>query len=166
MEKLIKEIFLLYNKDVYMYLYSLTHDAHLSEDLTGEVFLELLKSISSFRQDSDVKTFLFSIARHRWYNYLRKNKKNADTELLSELIESSNNLESDIFYSELKTRILDILKEEKERDKDVVILRLQGFSFHEIGARLSLSESSARVIFFRLKNKLKEILKKEGYYGV
>lgn len=165
MEKLIKEIFMLYNRDVYLYLYSLTHDSHLSEDLTAEVFLELLKSAGSFRRDSDVKTFLFSIARHRWCNYLRKNKRKAEAELLSEFIESGENLENHMLYKELEAKISDILKREKERDRNVAILRLNGFSFHEIAIKLSISESSARVIFFRVKNRIKENLEKEGYYG-
>ena len=166
MENLIREIFTIYHKDVYLYLYSLTHDAHLSEDLTGEVFLELLKAVKSFRQECDVKTFLFSIARHRWFNYLRKNKKYADHELLSEFTESRDNIEEDIFYKELKDRLESILSQEKERDREVVNLRIERLSFHEIGTKVGISENSARVIFFRLKNKIKEILQKEGYYGI
>ena len=59
-----------------------------------------------------------------------------------------------------------ILSKEKERDREVVNLRIEGLSFHEIGTKVGISENSARVIFFRLKNKIKEILQKEGYYGI
>ena len=45
----------------------------------------------------------------------------------------------------------------------IVLMRIDGYSFHEIGKKLLISESSARVIDFRTKKKLKEILLKEGY---
>ena len=68
------ELFSVYYKDIYRYLYSLCRDVSLSEDLTSEVFLEVVKSIGGFRAESDVKTWLFSIARYRWLKYLRDRK--------------------------------------------------------------------------------------------
>ena len=84
MQTLLKELFSTYYKDVYTYLYSLSHDASLSEDLTSEVFLEVVKSIATFRGESDIKTWLFSIARHKWFAYLRQKKRQIKPELLSE----------------------------------------------------------------------------------
>ena len=72
MRRLLEELFRTYHNDVYRYLYSLSHDASLSEDLASEVFLKVVKSIGTFRGESDIKTWLFSIARHEWYDYLRK----------------------------------------------------------------------------------------------
>ena len=37
------ELFSVYYKDIYRYLYSLCRDVSLSEDLTSEVFLEVVK---------------------------------------------------------------------------------------------------------------------------
>ena len=41
-QRLLEKLFHTYYKDIYRYLYSLTHDASLSEDLTSEVFLEVM----------------------------------------------------------------------------------------------------------------------------
>lgn len=41
-------------------------------------------------------------------------------------------------------------------------MRIEGFSFYEIGLQYNISESSARVIDFRAKSKIRTILKKEG----
>ena len=66
MKRLLEELFAQYYKPVYSYLYSLSRNAALAEDLASEVFLETVKSIGSFRGESDIKTWLFSIAgRHR-----------------------------------------------------------------------------------------------------
>ena len=42
-------------------------------------------------------------------------------------------------------------------------MRLEGYSFYEIGLKYNISESSARVIDFRAKSKIRNILKKEGF---
>ena len=83
MQKLPEELFSLYYRDVYSYLYGMSSDASLSEDLASEVFLEAVRSVSSFRGESGIRTWLFSIARHRWSAYLRKKKRTPQTAVFS-----------------------------------------------------------------------------------
>lgn len=162
------ELFSAYYKDVYRYLYSLCRDASLSEDLTSDVFLEVVKSISSFRAESDVKTWLFSIARHRWYKYLRKKKRTVQASELYELTEleqpSGGSAENAFLDRELVKRVYAIINEEKERPRSVALMRIEGYSFYEIGKSLGISENSARVMFFRTKEKILKKLKEEGFY--
>lgn len=169
MRKLLEELFATYHRDVYNYLYSLSHDAILSEDLTSEVFLQVVKSIGGFRGEADIKTWLFSIARHQWYNYLRKKRRQVGTESFDGFVgDSSQNGDMrnpDAAYpdKELACRICRLLEEEPERTADIVRMRLEGYSFYEIAGKYGISESSARVIDFRARAKIREILKKEGY---
>jgi len=164
MRRLLEKLFATYHKDVYNYLYSLCRDASLSEDLASEVFLDVVKSIGSFRGDADIKTWLFSIARHEWFNYLKKKKRQVETDVLSEFLESTKE-EPDDFYiaCELKKRIEELLNKEPERTRAIVLMRLDGYSYYEIGKKHGISESSARVIDFRAKTKIREALKKEGF---
>lgn len=161
------ELFSVYYKDIYRYLYSLCRDASLSEDLTSEVFLEVVKSIGGFKSESDVKTWLFSIARHRWFNYLRKKKRTIEAAELYELteLEQPNDRSTEDAYldSELVRRIYAIIDEEPERPRKVALMRIDGYSFYEIGKTLGISESSARVTFFRTKEKIRKKLKEEGF---
>lgn len=164
MRRLLEEIFAAYHKDVYNYLYSLCHDTSLSEDLASEVFLQVVKSIAGFRGESDVKTWLFSIARHEWFNYLKKKNRQPEAEVLSEFLESNDEKADDIFFAEeLKKRLYELLDKENERTKSIVLMRMDGYSFYEIGKMHEISENSARVIDFRAKTKIRQILKKEGF---
>ena len=164
MKALLIELFDKYYKDVYTYLYGLSHDASLSEDLTQEVFLEVIKSIASFRGDSDIKTWLFSIARHRWYAYLRGKSRQIDADSIHDLHDANFiNLSIDPFPSQLEEAIQVVVSEEPELTKQVFKMRLDGYSYFEIAAKHGISESSARVIFFRLKAKIKKFLEKEGF---
>lgn len=164
MQEVLKELFTAYYKDVYAYLYSLSHDASLSEDLASEVFLEVVKSVSKFRGESDTKTWLFAIARHRWFAYLRRKKRQIKTEELSEFCESpGQSVDEEYQDRALAERIQALLSEEPERTKGIVLMRIEGFSFYEIGAKYGISESSARVIDFRAKAKIRKLLKEEGF---
>ena len=164
MKELLVELFDHYYKDIYTYLYSLSRDASLSEDLTSEVFLEVVKSIATFRGESDIKTWLFSIARHKWYAYLRKKNTQIQAESIHNLYDS-NFIETQHFSfpSDLEPIIKTLLNNESGIAKDVFQLRLNGYSYFEISEKLNISESSARVIFFRMKTKIKKYLEKEGF---
>lgn len=162
-----EELYSDYYKDVYRYLFSLCRDASLSEDLASETFLEVIKSISTFRADCDVKTWLFTIARRRWLNHLRKKKRTVETADIFELTEleqpNGSSAEEDYLRRELAERVMSIINGEPERQRKTALMRVEGYSFHEIGKALGISESSARVVFFRTKEKIRRILKEEGY---
>ena len=175
MQRLLEKLFRTYYKDIYRYLYSLTHDASLSEDLSSEVFLEVLKSVARFRGEADIKTWMFSIARHKWVDYLRKKNRRVETEVLSELVDIhrfadgsqanaviTKGIEEQYIEKEVLERIYALLEAEPERNRAIVKLRMEGYSFHEIARKEGISESSARVIYFRVKEKLRQILEKEG----
>ena len=59
----LEEIFRVHQKEVYVYLLRVTGDAHLAEDLAQETFLRAFRGALTFRGESSVRTWLFSIAR-------------------------------------------------------------------------------------------------------
>ena len=75
-------------------------------------------------------------------------------------------LEQQCMEREMAERIYELLGQEPERTGQVVRMRLEGYSFREIGVKLGISENSARVIEFRAKQKIREILRKEGFEDV
>lgn len=167
MRKLIEELFSRYYRDVYRYLYSISRDAALSEDLASEVFVEVVGSLPSFRGESDVKTWMFSIARHRWYAHLRRKQRCvSETELFENSANAEQSLEEQFQNAETARRIMSLLDKEPERTRRIVLLRTEGYSFHEIGEKTGVSENSARVIDFRARAKIRQILMKEGFLDV
>jgi len=65
----------------------------------------------------------------------------------------------------LAERICALLDAEPERTRNIVLMRIAGFSFYEIGLKYGVSENSARVIDFRAKAKIRKILEKEWFDG-
>ena len=163
MKQLLAELFEKYYIDVYTYLYSLCHDASLSEDLASDVFLDVVKSISTFRGESDIKTWLFSIARHRWFAYLKKKNRQVQTESIHVLYDTAE-LGTTDSVNEVTELIRELLSDESALTRDVVRMRLDGYSYHEIALRHKISENSARVVYFQTKSKIRKYLEKEGFH--
>ena len=107
---LIEALYEKYKEDVFIYLISITHDRSLSEDLLSETFLSAIKSLPAFRGDSDIKTWLFSIARHKWYEYLRKERFTTPLDLfIDNFISGEASPENLIIRKEFIKRIIEIL---------------------------------------------------------
>ena len=160
---LLKKIYEEYKQDVFLYLVSLTHDTSLSEDLVSETFIGTIKSLHKVKGESTIKTWLFSIARNKWYEYLRKEKPTVSLDDLAyNYLLSDYDLEDLLIKKELSNKILTLLKSESPRTEDIILMRIKGYSYFEIGKKHNISESSARVIDYRTKKKIKDILAKEG----
>ena len=70
MKTILEKLFRTYWKEICMYYYGLCRDMTTAEDLSAEVFLEAVRSIPSFQGNSSVRTWMYGIARNRWYLYL------------------------------------------------------------------------------------------------
>ena len=161
-----EEVYERYKQDVFIYLVSLTHNNILSEDLLSETFLSAIKSLPNFKGKSSIKTWLFSIARHKWYDHLRREKKEVSFDHLAEhYLYEEGGLEEQVTQEEMSEKIYRLLGKESLRNKEIVLLRIEGYSFYEIAKKHDISESSARVIDFRTKKKLRNILLKEEEDG-
>ncbi len=167
MGELLQDVYAEYSEDIYRYFYGLTLDAGLSEDLTAEVFLEAVKSLHTFRNDSSMKTWLYSIARHCWFHYLRK-KKNQPSTISDNSFPTGgwtdqDAMEKNISDRSMIERIKEILHLLSPQAEKVMKMRMDGFSYHEISSEMKISENSARVIEFRARTKVKKILIEEGF---
>lgn len=161
-----EKIYDLYKQDVFCYLYSLTGAQDVTEELLAETFFRAFVGLDAFREESSVKTWLFSIARHTFYQYLKKNKRAVPTEdeTLALLYVQSGRVQPDAGDSvELTELVNRLLSQKDERSRRVFRLRLEGYNFREIGQIVGISENSARVLEYRTKVFLQKELRKEGY---
>ena len=163
MKALLENLFRTYWKEICMYFYGLCHDVNLSEDLSGEVFLEAVKSIPSFHGNSSVRTWLYAIARNRWYLYLRKKKTQIQTYSLNDLLQEPMVPSADE-YPYIQEWIEQIISQQNPTVQKVFHMRMDGYSFYEISVASGISENSARVIWHRMKTQLQQQYRKEEAY--
>ncbi|MEY8188758.1 sigma-70 family RNA polymerase sigma factor [Peribacillus simplex] len=73
-ESLLDEIMSLYGQDILQLVYSYVKDPVVAEDLTQEIFIKCYKALSTYNQQSNIRTWLWRIAinhckdyRKSWY---------------------------------------------------------------------------------------------------
>lgn len=154
-EKIYEEYFETVNK----YLFCLTHNNDISEELTQETFYKAVQKIHTYKGECKMSVWLCQIAKNLWYDQCRKNKKILKTEE-SELLEVQdlNSLEEQIISNDEKITLYKKMQSLDEKTREVMYLRMTGeLSFKEIGVILNKTENWARVTFYRGKNRLKEV---------
>ena len=60
---------------VYKFLLAQCHDPDLAEELTQETFYQAVRSIERFDGSCKLSVWLCQIAKHLWYQYLRKHQQ-------------------------------------------------------------------------------------------
>lgn len=153
-EKIYEEYFETVNK----YLFCLTHNNDISEELTQETFYKAVKSINTYKGECKMSVWLCQIAKNLWYDECRKNKKIINTKednLLN--IESQDSVEEQIMANDGKISLYKKMQVLDDKTREVMYLRITGeLSFKEIGIIMNKTENWARITFYRGKNKLKE----------
>lgn len=161
-----EKLYIEYFHTVYGYLLSMSHDPHISEELTQEAFLKALKKISMFQSGTNAKAWLCQIAKNLFYDYIRRNKlvvKPCDSTIDQFVQELYPDVEESLIEKELSIRIHKILHTLAEPYREVFSLRVFGeLSFTDIGAIFDKSDGWARTTYFRAKSKIREELKNEN----
>ena len=152
----LEQIYKQYFETVNKYLFCLTHNSDISEELTQETFYRAVKKINTFKGECKMSVWLCQIAKNLWYDELKKNKKLENIEQIF-LIQSEENLEENIILNENKLELYKKLQKLDKQTREVIYLRITGeLSFREIGDILNKTENWSRVTFYRGKQKLKE----------
>ncbi len=155
-----QEIYERYFKDVYLYVLTLTGNEDLAEEICQETFFKALKSIDKYKGKCKIYTWLCQIAKNTFYNHIKKESKNISLYDVELDIKSDSNIEENLILAEDSDRAHKILHTLKEPYKEVFTLRVFAeLSFKQIGEIFSKSDSWARVVYYRAKNKIMEELK-------
>ena len=70
-----EQIYRTYFKSIYHYVWQLSGNEYIAEEITSETFFKAINSIESFRGDCDMRVWLCQIAKNTYYSYLKKNKR-------------------------------------------------------------------------------------------
>ena len=152
--KKFEDIYVDYFDIVYRYLYCLTKNKDLAEDLAQDTFFKAIRKIDTFKKESKLSTWLCQIAKNLWYDELKKNKK---IDYLNADIDFDEDVENTIILNEEKSELRKRIDKLDSMTRDVMYLRIYGeLSFSEIGIIKGKNENWARVTFYRGKNKIME----------
>ena len=132
------------------------------QDLFQEIVCQLWKSYDSFRNESQFSTWMYRVAINTAIVFFKKEKRKVPTtEILSENI---RDIDDDSDLKEIQiNHFYEAVNQLDKIEKALIFYQLEGYSHKEIGQNLGISEGNARVKLNRTKNKLREIIEKQGY---
>ena len=159
LEESISKIYREYYLDVYRFLICFSGNQHDAEDITQEVFIRVLNNLSNFNSSSsNLKTWIFSIAKHAAVDHYRKKKfvsifKDGFFKQIASTDKDPNEL---MEQNQMKKRVHEAVSKLKPNYRTVVILRsINEFSIKETSEILQCSESKVKVDYHRALKELK-----------
>lgn len=144
-----------YFAKLYAYCLTLTHNAEEAEELTAESFSRAVIHYGKFRKESDIGTWLCSIARNCYFDQLRKRKRSARAACLVEWDDPFAQSED----RENVSRILVAMNKLEEPYRGVFLYRtVGGMDSAEIGRLYGKNANWAYIVFHRAKLKIIELM--------
>lgn len=162
-----------YSGDIYAVLYRITESAEDAADLTQETFLSALRSIRSFRGESELKTWLTRIAinhsrnRFRWW---KRRKKDATVSLDAKIGESETAIgdsiavdgesaEDALLRHEREAALRKALAQLPEHYREAIVLcDIEGLSYDEISTALEINIGTVKSRIARGREELRKRL--------
>lgn len=154
----IDKIYKKYSEIVYKYVFCLTGNEDITEEIVQETFLVAVKDINKFRGDCKISTWLCQISKYIWYKKLKKEKlkKEIPLDTLQNSLFLEESIEENFCNKESQLQLFKKLQELDEQTRNVMYLRILGnFEYSEIAEIMNKTSNWARVVFFRGKQKLK-----------
>lgn len=119
-------IYQAYFKDVFLYMYSLSGNKSIAEDIAQETFVKALKSLDSFDGRKDIRAWLFTIAKNTYFTYCKRKKILNDNTSPEAMPDPSLHVVERMIDQEMAFQIHQYLHQMKEPYKEVFLLRVFG----------------------------------------
>ncbi len=148
-----------YHRQLFRFIFNMTRQKEVSEDMVQNVFLRLLRYPDGFRGFGEFRTWMYHVARNVLYDHFRKEKKallhddlnNYESKLHGEggpdvSLEKKEELEN------LETAIGMLSIENREL---IVMCRFQELKYDEIASILKITEGAVKVRVHRALGQLR-----------
>jgi len=164
-----------YQVKVYNICISLLHNIPDAEDVTQEVFLEVLKHTADFRGDSHIGTWIYRIAVNRSLNFIRSNKKRKWWKQIDDFLNLAGNENAELPIIQQQEPF--VLQQQMEQNEQKLILqkaidalpenqrtaftlnKIEDFSYKDVADIMKLSHSAVESLIHRARLNLQKSLK-------
>ena len=159
-----KELYEKYVRQIFSFVYKITKDNKLTEEVVNDTMFEVWKGAENFKGNSAVLTWIFGIAHNKSMNELRKKRPEAlDPEEFSRFASSDETAEEVVMKKDRSERMKEALNELSPEHRTVLELTFyNGMSYPEIAEIMQCPVNTVKTRMFYAKEKLKESLSRYG----
>jgi RNA polymerase sigma-70 factor (ECF subfamily) len=154
------------------FMFRMTRNAAVAEDLAQEVFLRVYRSRAGYEPSAKFTTWLYRIATNLAVNHARDTRHERPENMVSldqpddetgttmDVPDSSLSVEQTMVRRERLKAIRDRVQQLPERQRMAVVMhKYQQMDYRQIAEVLQLSESATKSLLFRAYETLREQLK-------
>jgi len=152
-----------YQQKIIYFTLRYVKDIEIAEDLAQDTFVYILVNKKEYDFKYSLKTYLYTIAKCRALNYLKKQKRIVSMQ--DEYLEVSNGineLEEFILKEEEKRKLMSSVKKLIPQYQSAIYLKdIEGLSYKEIAKILNKNMAQVKVLIHRARKSLEKTMKKE-----
>jgi len=165
-EKSLLLVYKKYQPSIFNFVKSQISNYQTAEELTQDIFLDFIEALRDFRFQSSLKTFIFSIARHKVIDQIRKKKiKNIlFSHLPSFIVEGLKVvlIDEEIDKKELQEKIAKIINSLPNDYQLILRLKyIEGVKIKEISEKLKMNFKATESLLFRARKSFIKVFNNE-----
>lgn len=153
-----------YGKKLFGYIYSLTTDKYLSEDIYQEVLFKIFKQINMYDFSSPFENWIIVIARNHTYDQLKKKQKVVypfSEEIFD--VHDEADPESIVIKKENFMQLDHLIDTLSIKHQEVIRLKYFGqYSYKEISNHLNVEEKKVKWLLYDARQSLAILCRKEN----
>lgn len=150
-----------YELIVLRFVYSITKDKEASEDIAQETFIAAYNKLYLYDKKYKFSNWLLQISKNKAIDFIRKFKRvyEANIEDAKDLKSKEASPQEQLEFLDLKKEVMIFIQSLEEIDRQIILLRYSGErTFFDISQILSISESTVKRKYYRLREKFKSSL--------
>ena len=155
-----------YKNNIIYFISRYTKNIEAAEDISQDVFVYILLHKQKYNFQYSLKGYLYMIAKSKALNYIQKEKRIVKMGEITQAVEeqiADKELEEAIFQKDKISRIQNVMSQMKQEQQIAIYLAdFEKLPYEEIGRILKRSQSNIKSLIYRSREKLKELLEKEG----
>ncbi len=165
-ERALLRVYQKYQPSIFNFVKSQISNYQTAEELTQDIFIDFIEALRDFRFQSSLKTFLFSIARHKIVDQIRKKKLKSVlfSKLPSFIVESLKVvfIDEEIDKKELKEKIEKIINSLPNDYQLILRLKyIEGIKIKEIADKLKMNFKATESLLFRARKSFIKVFNNE-----
>lgn len=141
-------------------------DTETAEDIAQDSFMYMIVNKVEYDFKYSFKTYLYTIAKSRALNYLKRAKQTISVEdIIDNNVNPEGNAENEIIIRENYNALVRTIRKLNRNQQIVIYLYyFQGFKYKEISRILNQSMSKTKMTIHRAKKLLEKFLKEDDNY--
>ncbi len=148
-----------YAPRVYRYLYGRVGNRTDAEDLTAQVFLEVLQALPHYHSQGTFPAWLFTLVRRRIIDWQRKSRDTISIEWIENQVAPDLDLLGEVIRSEDLHRLDELFAQLTDEHQELIRLRFAaGLTYAQIGKVLGRSEAAVGMALTRLLQRLHQAM--------